>query len=57
MSTLYTFKLNDGRRYSAIGQNRFGAQNKIELAWDVDLRGATFTEFHKLNAVRTGIVK
>ena len=37
--------------------NRFEAQLKAELRWQVDLKGATFEEIYKLKVVRTGIVK
>ncbi len=54
--TTYTFRLND-REYSAAGRNRFEAQEKIELAFQINLSGATFKEVYKLKTVRTGKVR
>ena len=54
--TTYTFK-KDGKAYSAAANNRFEAQDKIELAFGISLKGATFEEVYKLRVVRTGTVK
>lgn len=54
--TTYTFK-KDGKAYSAVANNRFDAQEKIELAFGIDLTGATFEEVYKLRVVRTGKVR
>ena len=54
--TTYTFK-KDGKAYSAAANNRFDAQEKIELAFGIDLEGATFEEVYKLRVVRTGKVR
>ena len=54
--TTYTFKKN-GKKYSAAGNNRFDAQESIELAFGIDLTGATFEEVYKLRVVRTGTVR
>lgn len=54
--TTYRFTIN-GKTYTAKGDNRFEAQNKIELANNINLNGATFEEVWKLKVVRTGIVK
>ena len=54
--TTYTFK-KDGKNYSAAANNRFEAQDKIELAFGISLKGATFEEVYKLRVVRTGTVK
>lgn len=54
--TTYRFTLNN-KIYTAKGNNRFEAQNTIELAHEIDLNGATFEEIWKLRVVRTGIVK
>ena len=56
MNTTYTFKKN-GKSYSAKGSNRFDAQLSIELAYHIDLTGATFEEVYKLRVVRTGTVR
>ena len=56
MNTYYTFT-KDGKAYSAAGANRFDAQSKIELAFQISLAGATWTQFYKLRAVASGIVK
>ena len=56
MNTHYTFTKN-GKTYSAMGANRFDAQSKIELACRVDLTGANRTQYYKLRAVASGIVK
>ena len=53
--TTYTFK-KDGKNYSAAANNRFEAQDKIELAFGISLKGATFEEVYKLRVVRTGTV-
>lgn len=55
-NTSYRFT-KDGRTYCEGGMNRFEAQLKAELRWQVDLKGATFEEIYKLKVVRTGIVK
>ena len=55
--TTYTFTAKDGRRYSANGKNRFEAQQNVELAWGIDLTGATFEVVYKLRVVRTGTVR
>lgn len=49
----YTFKKN-GKTYSANGNNRIEAQESIELAFGISLKGATFEEIYKLRVVRTG---
>ena len=56
MHTIYTFKKN-GKAYSAKADNRFEAQDQIELAFGISLKGATFEEVYKLRVVRTGKVK
>ena len=53
MHTTYTFKKN-GKAYSAKANNRFEAQEQIELAFGISLKGATFEEVYKLRVVRTG---
>lgn len=53
--TTYRFTKN-GKTYSAGGNNRFEAQNHIELAYDISLNGATFEEIWKLRVIRTGKV-
>ena len=40
MHTTYTFKKN-GKAYSAKANNRFEAQEQIELAFGISLKGAT----------------
>lgn len=55
--TTYTFTTKNGSSYSAKGNNRFEAQQNIELAWGIDLTGATFEEVYKLRVVRTGTVR
>ena len=40
-NTSYRFT-KDGRTYCEGGMNRFEAQLKAELRWQVDLKGATF---------------
>ena len=55
-NTHYTFT-KDGKTYSAAGANRFDAQLSIELAYGIDLKGATFEEVYKLRVVRTGKVR
>ena len=57
MNTTYTFITKDGKRYSHGGNNRFEAQQAIELAFCIDLTGATFQEVYKLRVVRTGTVR
>ena len=54
-NTTYTFTKN-GKAYSANAKNRFEAQDKIELAFGIDLEGATFEEIYKLRVVRSGRV-
>ena len=54
--TTYTFR-KDGKAYSTNANNRFEAQDKIELAFGIDLTGATFEEVYKLRAARTGTVR
>lgn len=54
--TTYSFK-KDGKTYSATGNNRFDAQDKIELSFGIDLKGAAFEEVYKLRVVRTGTVR
>ena len=54
--TTYTFK-KGGKAYSAAANNRFEAQDKIELAFGIDLTGATFEEVYKLRVVRIGKVR
>ena len=56
-NTHYTFTTKDGKAYSAMGKNRFEAQQSIELAWHIDLTGATWTEVYKLRTVATGTVR
>lgn len=55
--THYEFTTKEGRTYRAEGQNRFDAQQKIELAWRIDLTGATWTQIYKLREGARGIVK
>ena len=50
------FKKN-GKAYSAKANNRFEAQEQIELAFGISLKGATFEEVYKLRVVRTGKVR
>ena len=57
MNTTYTFITKDGKRYSHGGKNCFEAQQAIELAFRIDLTGATFQEVYKLRVVRTGTVR
>ena len=52
-NTTYTFKKN-GKTYYANGNNRIEAQESIELAFGISLKGATFEEIYKLRVVRTG---
>ena len=54
--TTYTFK-KDGKNYSAAANNRFEAQDQIELAFGISLSGATFEEINKLRVTRTGTVR
>ena len=54
-NTTYTFTKN-GKAYSANAKNRFEAQDRIELAFGIDLEGATFEEVYKLRVVRSGRV-
>ena len=56
-NTTYTFITKDGKRYSHGGNNRFETQQAIELAFHLDLTGATFEEVYKLRVVRTGTVR
>lgn len=53
--TTYRFTINN-TTYTAKGNNRFEAQNAIELK-GINLTGATFEEVWKLKVVRTGVVK
>ena len=53
MHTTYTFT-KDGKTYSAKAANRFEAQEAIELAYRIDLKGAKFEEIYKLRVIRTG---
>ncbi len=55
-NTTYTFRKN-GKAYSAAANNRFEAQEKIELAFGIDLSGASFEEIYKLRVTRTGKVR
>ena len=57
MNTTYTFITKDGKKYSHGGNNRFEAQDAIELQFRVNLTGATFQEVYKLRVVRTGTVR
>ncbi len=52
--TTYTFTTKNGHRYTAKGNNPYDAQMNVELAWHISLKGATWTEYYKLRAVRTG---
>ena len=56
MHTHYTFRKN-GKAYSVKANNRIEAQDQIELAFRISLKGATFEEVYKLRVVRTGKVK
>ena len=56
-NTTYTFTTKDGKRYSHGGNNRFEAQQAIELAFRIDLTGAPFEEVYKLRVVRPGTVR
>ena len=56
-NTFYRFITKDGKKYSHGGNNRFDAQHSIELAFRIDLTGATFEEVYKLRVVRTGTVR
>ena len=56
-NTTYAFITKDGKKYSHGGNNRFEAQDAIELAFRVNLTGATFQEVYKLRVVRTGTVR
>jgi hypothetical protein len=54
---IYRFT-KDGKTYTtAQGNNRFEAQENLELQFQTDLRGATFEEVWKGRVDRTGIVK
>lgn len=53
--TTYRFTKN-GKTYTAGGNNRFEAQNRIEIAHGIDLSGATFEEIWKLKVIRSGRV-
>lgn len=57
MNTTYTFITKNGKRYSHGGNNRFEAQEALELAFRINLTGATFQEVYKLRVVRTGTVR
>ena len=56
MHTTYTFKKN-GKAYSTKANNRFEAQDQIELTFGISLSGATFEEVYKKRVVRTGKVR
>ena len=56
MKRTYTFRKN-GKAYSAKANNRFDAQEQIELAFGISLSGATFEEVYKKRVVRTGKVR
>lgn len=53
--TTYRFTKN-GKTYTADGNNRFEARNKIELAHGIDLSGATFEQIINNKVYRTGKV-
>ena len=53
----FPFSQGTSKAYSAAANNRFDAQEKIELAFGIDLTGATFEEVYKLRVVRTGKVR
>ena len=55
-NTTYKF-YKDGESYYAKGNNRIDAQDKIEFAFGISLKGATFEEIYKLRVVRTGKVR
>lgn len=55
--SIYTFITKDGKKYTHSGSNnRFEAQTILELAFHIDLSGATFQEYFKNQLVRTGLV-
>lgn len=56
MKTTYTFRKN-GKAYSAKANNRFEAQDQLELAFGISLSGAAFEEVYKKRVVRTGKVR
>lgn len=53
----YNFITKDGKKYSSIANNRLEAQWNIEIAFGIDLTGATYEEVYKLRVERTGIVR
>ena len=55
MNMTYRFTKN-GKVFTGRGANRFDAQAQIELAFQIDLTGATFEEVYKLRVIRTGTV-
>jgi len=56
MHTTYIFKKN-GKVYNTKANNRFEAQDQIELMFGISLKGAAFEEVYKLRVVRTGKVR
>lgn len=57
MKSTYTFITKDGKKYSHGGNNRFDAQQALELAFRINLAGAKYEEVYKLRVVRTGTVR
>ena len=55
-NTTYTF-IKNGNRYSTIANNLYEAQLKIEVAFQISLKGAAYRELYKLRTVRIGTVK
>ena len=56
-NTTYTFITKDGKRYSHGGNNRLEAQQALELAFRIDLTGASYEEVYKLRVMRRGTVR
>lgn len=56
MHTTYNFKIGN-KTYSAKTNNRFEAQDQIELTFGISLKKATFEEVYKRRVVRTGKVR
>lgn len=55
-NTYYRFTKN-GKTYCHGGNNRFEAQQAVELAFHIDLTGAKFEEVYKNKIERTGYVR
>ena len=52
----YTFIAKDGRRYvCARANNRYEARRKIELQWNVELKGAAWEEHYGSRVLAKGI--